>query len=263
MVDVDAFWRSCGLCADCALLDRCVPSRERSLAPHRRAEGRCFPECVVAGDNITPVSTPYELQLVQDMRPLCGPLQDALSTGVECANRVLTTEGLERPERDWLRHHIARTKAHEELLKVEADLDGWKVSPVRNNGAVMLRGPRNTVLRLLHEGSGRIPNPGSNRARRAFYAQGLLGADEAIPTLESQRLIASWFAPNPGLPDITVNIFRPYGTFKFGSPGKADMAFPLPYEADDLDALEWTSSDEGIDLPIPGEGESDAEPADG
>lgn len=216
------------------------------------------------GDIITRVSTPYEMQLVQDMRPLCGPLQDALSHGVEAANRALEAEGMDRPERDWLRHHFARTKAHDQLLKVEADLQNWKVSRVRHNGAVTLRGPRGTVLRLLHEGRGRIPNPGSNRARQAFYAQGLLGADVAIPTLESQRLIASWFAPDPELPDIiTINIFRPYGTFKFGSPAKADIAFPLPYDADDLDALEWNSSDEGIDLPIPGEGESGAEPADG
>jgi hypothetical protein len=120
------------------------------------------------------------------------------------------------------------------------------------------------TLRVLHTPDGNMPAPGRNVARRDFYFQPRLPAtdlDQPFPELEVSNFVAAWEEVDRENHDVAIRIYRPLRPFAFGKPGKADLAFWLPDEADDLNDLMFEPTDEGMELLIPGEEASGDESA--
>lgn len=205
------------------------------------------------------MSTLPDQLVLEQLAPLCGPLHSALAKGAELASEARKVTGLTHPDRDYIESHLIRSIAHEDLIERREELGGW--IPGRrepNNGSLKLYAER-AVIRVFHSpGSGRFPAPGRNLSRQRFYRQAPiagLGVDEMIPELAESRYIATWCVLDRSTFEMGIQIFRPIGSFKHGSPGKADLAFWLPNNEDELASLSFTPTDDDIDLEIPGEAE--------
>jgi hypothetical protein len=206
------------------------------------------------------VNTSLEVAAVEQMKPLCGPLHSALQYGAEHADQMVRDAGLTDSEHNWHRHNHARVLAGARLAQSD-ELGPWKVLPRQKTGSLQLVNGFMTV-RVLRPLDGKVPVPGLNKRRRAFYVQRTitgLPMDVAFPELQISNFVATWEVLDLETFEVGIKVFRTTGTFKIGDTSKVDLAFWLPNEADALDSLVFEPSDKGIELPIPKE-ESDVEP---
>lgn len=200
---------------------------------------------------------------LDQMRTLCEPLHIALSHGVERAAAIMASEKLTSPDFDWLRHHHARAAAHVKLCEMRDEVAPWQVSRHKpNNGPFhLIQG--GMTIRVCHGIDGGVPAPGKNKARRNFYAQPMLDViddDVLLEGLKVSNYVATWEVADVATHEVAIRMFRPVGTFKYGSKAKVDAAFWLPDDAKDLDSLIFEPSDQGIELMIPGEEQSGEQP---
>ena len=198
------------------------------------------------------------------MKPLCRSLHEALQDGAEHAHGMMRMEGLLGPEHNWHRHNHTRVKAAQWLQRNQADIAPWKVLPRLKTGSLQLV-CGDATIRVLRGLDGGLPVPGTNKARRAFYMQPTItgmSVEQALPGLEMSKFIATWEVLDLETFEVGIRVFRTTGTFEIGDQGKADLAFWLPNDADELDHLTFEPSDDGIDLPIAQE-ESGDEPVHG
>ncbi len=193
------------------------------------------------------------------MSPLCAPLHAALSAGAEFAHETRQRGKLLDPALDYLSAHLTRAVAHERLLK--ADLGGW--TPNRrqpNNGSLQLFSG-GASMRVLHGGvGGRIPAPGTNRARQAFYTQHTIAGmslQQMIPALAVSHYLATWHIADSATHEIAIQIVRPVGVFRYGSKANVDLTFWLPADGEALEDLEFQGNADNMPLDIPGEDTDD------
>lgn len=171
----------------------------------------------------------------------------------------MNEEGLSDPEHNWLGYHIARVQAGMYLRRNHTEIAPWRVLRGQRTGSLQLV-CGDATLRVLRPMDGGLPIPGRNHARRSFYSQPTitdLPVEEALPELEISRYVAVWDIFDYESLEVGVRVFRTTGTFEIGDPSKADLAFWLPDEPDELDNLTFEPSDDGIDLPIPQEESGD------
>jgi hypothetical protein len=208
------------------------------------------------------VSTSPDELVLQHLAPLCAPLHDAFSKAAEITADLRKRAGLTAIDRDYIGSHLIRSIAHDHLIAHKQELGGWvpgRVEP--NNGSLKLYASK-AKMRILHSpGSGKFPAPGTNLSRQRYYHQSTitgLDVDAMLPQLEESRYIATWVVLNPLTYDVGIQVFRPIGIFKHGSPCKADLAFWLPNSEDELAKLTFEPSDDDIDVTLPGDEEEDS-----
>lgn len=217
--------------------------------------------CEKLGGNITLVSTSPDQMVLQHLAPLCAPLHDAFSKAAEITADLRKRAGLTSANRDYVGAHLIRSIAHEQLISRQQELGGWvpgRVEP--NNGSLKLYAHK-AKMRILHSpGFGKFPAPGRNLSRQRYYRQSTINGlevDDMLPQLEESKYIATWSVLDPKTYDVGIQVFRPIGIFKHGSPCKADLAFWLPNDEDELAKLTFEPSDDDIDVMLPGDEEED------
>jgi hypothetical protein len=98
-----------------------------------------------------------------------------------------------------------------------------------------------------------VPPPGLNGKRRAYYRnRPLFATPPKLFGPADARLLFVWRIDRATNFPI-FRVVRPIGDWKWGETAQTDIDFILPETAEDLAALEFEPSDEGMELNIPDE----------
>lgn len=191
------------------------------------------------------------------MRDLCEPLHDVF-TWADQRRRTQLPELDGHPNYRWHATHPVRALAHLRLGEIKKKLGVWVLAGNHaRNGELWLAGDgyRTRVLHAVHDAD--VPAPGSNGQRRAFYRNLPLfhmDSQQRLIGPHNDRLLIVWrIDPKSGVP--AFRVVRPIGNWDFGDHAQTDLDFILPETAEDLAALEFQPSDEGMELDIPNEDE--------
>jgi hypothetical protein len=188
------------------------------------------------------------------LSPLCEPLHDVF-TWADQQRRAALPEFDGMPQYRWYGTHTVRAFAHLRLSAINTCPWGLAGNHARNGELWLTDGDYRA--RLLHAvRDADVPPAGSNTARQAYYR------NTPLFTLPQQRLVGPpddrllfvWrIDPKTGVP--AFRVVRPIGNWKWGDHAETDIDFILPETAEDLAALEFEPTDEGMELDIPNEDE--------
>jgi hypothetical protein len=185
--------------------------------------------------------------------PLCEPLHDVFTWADQKRRRQLP-ELVEDQDYGWHATHTIRAFAHLRLTGMDLHPWGLAGNHARNGELWLTDGDYRT--RLLHAvRDSDVPPAGANTGRQAYYRNKPLF--EVSPQARligppDDRLLFVWrIDPKTGVP--VFRVVRPIGNWKWGDHAQTDIDFVLPETAEDLAALEFEPSDEGMELDIPNE----------
>ncbi|MFG2063850.1 hypothetical protein ACGFIK_20800 [Micromonospora sp. NPDC048871] len=151
------------------------------------------------------------------------------------------------------RDHTIRAFAHLRLRQVK--IDSWSVAGNHSRNGELWLTDGDYRARLLHTvRDADVPAAGSNAARQAYYRNVPLFtlAQQRLTGPPDDRLLFVWRIDlKTGVP--AFRVVRPIGNWKWGDHAQTDIDFILPETAEDLAALEFEPSDEGMELDIPNE----------
>ncbi|WBB73490.1 hypothetical protein O7602_28120 [Micromonospora sp. WMMD1128] len=185
---------------------------------------------------------------------LCEPLHDVF-TWADQRRRAALPEFDEVAQYGWYATHSVRAFAHLRLGGLHISPWGLAGNHARNGELWLTDGDYR--VRLLHAvRDSDVPPAGSNAARQAYYRNPPLFTmlQQRLFGPPDDRLLFVWrIDPKTGVP--TFRVVRPIGNWKWGDRAKTDIDFILPETAEDLAALEFEPSDEGMELSIPNEDE--------
>lgn len=186
------------------------------------------------------------------LQDLCEPLHDVFCwADAMRSNRM--PELQDRAIYGWHATHTVRALAHYKLGR--SDLGMWSLSGNHaRNGELWLTDGQYRA-RVLHALSDQqVPPPGVNRARRAYYRNPALAMTLPVPLFGpvNDRLLLLWRV-DPKSHLAAFRVVRPVGDWKWGDRARTDLDFFLPQTAVDLQHLQFTPSDEGLELEIPGD----------
>jgi hypothetical protein len=191
---------------------------------------------------------------------ICEPLHEAFSWADTLRCKRMP-ELVDRGTYGWHATHTVRALAHYQLDRSE--LGVWSLSGNHaRNGELWLTDSKYRA-RVLHALSDeQVPPPGSNLERRAYYRNPALALGLPIPLFGpvNDRLLLLWRV-DPKTHEPSFRVVRPVGNWKWGDRALTDLDFFLPSTAEELKRLQFTPSDEGLELEIPGD-EGGAEDAD-
>ena len=193
------------------------------------------------------------------LQDLCEPLHDVFCwAGLMRAER--TPELQDQAMYGWYATHTVRAYAHYKLGT--SDLGAWSLSGNHaRNGELWLTDGQYRA-RVLHALSDKqVPPPGCNVQRRAYYRNPALATMLEIPLFGpvNDRLLLLWrMDPKMHIP--IFRVVRPIGNWQWGESAQTDLDFILPRTAVDLSNLQFTPTDDGLELELPGneEGAEDA-----
>ncbi|GAB3796330.1 hypothetical protein [Micromonospora zhanjiangensis] len=185
--------------------------------------------------------------------PLCEPIHDVFTWADQKRRKQL-------PELDgqalyrWHATHTIRAFAHLRLRGL--DVSPWRLAGRHARNGELWLTDGDYRVRLLHAvKDADVPAPGSNAERQAYYRNKPLFRVELQRRLfgpHDDRLLFVWrIDPKSSVP--IFRVVRPIGNWKWGDHALTDIDFILPESAEDLAALEFEPSDEGMELDIPGE----------
>lgn len=177
----------------------------------------------------------HERRLLDALGPLCEPLHDALTESVARVRQQLPELDLPGTRPGFV--HTCRAVAYRKLLG--CDLNGWTLREGQNNVGVTLTQSTHAV-RLLHQvRGGHAPHPGTNDARRRYFANPTL-SDTLLPPVD--KLLALWAYQDSG--EVSIRIVRPIGSWSFGHKAKVDLDFILPTTSLALDDIVFQGAEE-------------------
>lgn len=201
------------------------------------------------------MATPADKQYITNaVGPLCGILQSCLEKAHSIAEGHFAEYDMIDPEDQAGITHLTRFHTRRLLRGQVLKLGGWTPLPDRKNGQVLL--VRDMLqLRILHEWpKGQVPPPGANRARINYWRNPDLG----LFGVKASNLVAVWSVDKDGA--VAIQMYRTNGTWKAGMNNVVDIDFPLPETWEELSEMEFTPTDEGLDIPFPfEEGDDDAD----
>ncbi|GID29122.1 hypothetical protein [Paractinoplanes brasiliensis] len=184
--------------------------------------------------------------------PLCEPLHGVFTWADQRRREVLSDLDGEAVYR-WHATHTVRAYAHLQLGKTV--IAPWQLTGNHARNGELWLSDGDYRIRFLHAvRDSDVPPPGFNDARQAYYRNPPL-FDLPVPRLlgpPDDRLLFVWrIDAKTGVP--IFRVVRPIGTWKWGDHAATDIDFILPETAEDLAALEFEPSDEGMELDIPDE----------
>lgn len=187
--------------------------------------------------------------------PLCEPLHDVF-TWADQKRRTDLPDLDGEPLYAWHATHTVRAYAHLRLSTF--DLRPWRLTGNHaRNGELWLSdgGYRARLLHAVRESD--VPPPGLNGERQAWYRnRPLFEMEQPLFGPVDDRLLFVWrIDPETGVP--VFRVVRPIGNWRWGERAQTDIDFLLPETAEDLAALEFEPSDEGMELEIPNEDEQE------
>lgn len=147
---------------------------------------------------------------------------------------------------------ITRALVHREIEK-RSRIGDWELAGKHHlRGQIMMRRAGLMKVRFLHEPGGRVPAPGRNKARRAFYRNTPFGQSKLLDA-ESSDLLAVWNVDDAEMTSVQFRVVRPIGDSArwFGARTDVDLDFVLPNTGPDLSVLEFEQIDEELMLDIP------------
>ena len=220
--------------------------------------------CDKRGYIITAVDTPGVEIVKAALKPLCAEVHDIFSASVLKAAKVRSEHGLEDDVYNSAGADLTRALVHREI-EVRQGIGDWELAGKHHlRGQIILRRAGLMKVRFLHDPRGKIPAPGQNKARRAYYRNNPFG-QTALLDAESSDLVAVWRVEDPEFASVRFRVVRPIsdkGRF-FGAETDVDLDFILPSTGPDLSSLVFEQVDDGLmlDIPIPAEGETEGEGA--
>lgn len=193
--------------------------------------------------------------------PLCEPLHDALAWAEQLRRERLPE--LDGPPYLWFTTHTIRALTHYGLTRRADDLVPWELTGNHAQNGPLWMGDGSFRLRLLHAlDEDVVPPPGTNRARRAYYANPPLGETMPLWGESNDRLLGLWrIDPESGA--AVIRVVRPIGNWQWGTHQVADLDFILPDTTVELTDLEFIPTDEGLGLDLPMNDEEEGDGAGG
>jgi hypothetical protein len=183
---------------------------------------------------------------------ICEPMHEAF-TWADTVRCKRMPELLDPVVYGWHATHTTRALAHHQLGRSE--LGVWSLSGNHaRNGELWLTDGEYRV-RILHALSDQqVPPPGLNAARRAYYRNPPLTLGLPMPLFGpiNDRLLLLWRVDGK-THEPSFRVVRPVGDWKWGANAQTDLDFFLPSTATALKDLEFTPTDEGLELQIPGD----------
>lgn len=222
----------------------------------------CYCKSDYAGNIITGMDTPGVEIVKLAMEPLCTEVHDIFSASIVRANKVRAELGLADDVYNSAGADLTRALVHREI-EVREGIGDWELAGKHHlRGQIILRRAGLMKVRFLHDPRGKIPAPGQNKARRAYYRNNPF-RQTALLDAESSDLVAVWRVEDPELATVRFRVVRPIsdkGRF-FGAETDVDLDFILPSSGADLSSLVFEQVDEGLilDIPIPADDEMEGE----